>query len=215
MDERLVKNMEEFNRRFAFPRIARGRAEDFSRDLERRWGARLPVRRGDTGCYWEDGAASTAAELAGFRRAQLAARAAELVALWDDRLEPRDDEGAARVARRAAERRAMWRDLLLFGEHTWGADVSVSAPDSRQTVAQWLYKRRFLEAAAAAAERQLAEGLLRIGGGPPAGARGGGGPVPPPGRGPPDGPPPPPRARPPPPPAGAARPPPGLFPRGP
>src|SRR5437870_1601261 len=119
IDERLVQNMEEFNRRFAFPRIVPGRAEDFFRDLERRWGAKLPVRRGDTGCYWEDGAASTAAELARFRRAQLAARAAELVALWDDRLEPRDDEAAPRLARRARERRAMWRDLLLFGEHTW------------------------------------------------------------------------------------------------
>ena len=170
IDERLVQNMEEFNRRFAFPRIVPGRAEDFFRDLERRWGAKLPVRRGDTGCYWEDGAASTAAELARFRRAQLAARAAELVALWDDRLEPRDDEATARLARRASERRAMWRDLLLFGEHTWGADVSVSAPDSRQTVAQWLYKRRFLDGAAAAAERQLAEGLLRIGGATQAGA---------------------------------------------
>src|SRR2546422_10130034 len=47
MDERLVQNMEEFNRRFAFPRIVPGRAEDFFRDLERRWGAKLPVRRGD------------------------------------------------------------------------------------------------------------------------------------------------------------------------
>src|SRR5439155_836664 len=79
MDERLVQNMEEFNRRFAFPRIVPGRAEDFFRDLERRWGAKLPVRRGDTGCYWEDGAASAAAELARFRRAQLAARAAARV----------------------------------------------------------------------------------------------------------------------------------------
>ena len=155
--------MEEFNRRFAFPRIVPGRAEDFFRDLERRWGAKLPVRRGDTGCYWEDGAASTAAELARFRRAQLAARAAELVALWDDRLEPRDDEGAARVARRAAERRAMWRDLLLFGEHTWGADISVSNPTSRQTVAQWEYKKRFVDAGAAAARDDLRDGLVRLG----------------------------------------------------
>src|SRR2546422_3406949 len=170
IDERLIQNMEEFNRRFAFPRIVPGRAEDFFRDLERRWGAKLPVRRGDTGCYWEDGAASTAAELARFRRAQLAARGAELVALWDDRLEPRDDEATARLARRASERQAMWRDLLLFGEHTRGADGGVSAPDSRQTAAQWLYKRRFPDGAAAAPARQLARGLLRIGGGPPAGA---------------------------------------------
>src|SRR3989441_7209683 len=115
--------MEEFNRRFAFPRIVPGRAEDFFRDLERRWGAKLPVRRGDTGCYWEDGAASTAAELARFRRAQLAARAAELVALWDDRIEPRDDESLARLARRARERRAVWGGPLPFRGATWGADV--------------------------------------------------------------------------------------------
>ena len=64
---------------------------------------------------------------------------------------------------RAAERRAAWQDLLLFGEHTWGAQVSVSDPDGRQTVAQWEYKRRFLDSAGAAVEQQLADGLLRIG----------------------------------------------------
>jgi alpha-mannosidase len=161
-DERLVTNLEEYGRRVAFPRIVPGRAEDFFRDVERRWGPRLPVRRGDSGTYWEDGAASTAAELAWFRRAQLAARAAGVLALWDERLEPNDEGKAARLAQRQAERRSMWRDLLLFGEHTWGAAGSVSDPDARQTVAQWAYKRRFLEGGAAAAETQVAAGLLRL-----------------------------------------------------
>src|SRR2546428_4094579 len=153
IDERLTQNMEEFNRRFAFPRIVPGRAEDFFRELERRWGAKLPVRRGDTGCYWEDGAASTAAELARFRRAQLAARAAELVALLHDRLEPRDDEAAPRLARRARGRRAGGgAPPPLFRAHL-GGGVSVSAPDSRPTVAPWLVKPRLLESAAAARQR--------------------------------------------------------------
>jgi alpha-mannosidase len=163
MDEALVANLEEFNRRFAFPRIVPARPEDFFGELERRWAARIPVRRGDTGLYWEDGAASTAAALAQFRAAQLAARAADLLALWDERLEPADDDGADRIRRRLTERRAMWHDLLLFGEHTWGADVSVTDPDARQTVAQWEYKRRFLDGAAAAAAAQLADGLARLG----------------------------------------------------
>jgi hypothetical protein len=162
-DERLIANVEEFNRRFAFPRIAPGRAEDFFREVERRWGTQIPVRRGDTGLYWEDGAASTALELAAFRRAQLAARAAELVELWADRLEPKDADAADRRADRGADRRAMWRDLLLFGEHTWGASESVSQPEARQTVEQWAYKKRFMDGAAAAAAQQLQEGLLRIG----------------------------------------------------
>jgi len=124
MRELLVANMEEFNRRYMFPRIIPGRAEDFFQDLERRHGTRIPVRRGDTGLYWEDGAASTALELASFRSAQLAARAAEIVALWDTRI----GGSAPDTQNQKEDRRTMWRDLLLFGEHTWGADVSVSAP---------------------------------------------------------------------------------------
>ena len=162
-NEQLVVNVEEFGRRYAYPRIVAGRIEDFFRDVERRWGPRIPVQRGDTGTYWEDGAASTARELAAFRAAQLAARAADLLALWDERTEAHDAEGAGRTRRRADERRQIWRDLLLFGEHTWGAAESVSDPDGRQTVAQWEYKRRFLDGAIAALAQQVTGALLRIG----------------------------------------------------
>ena len=165
MKEALVANVQEFGRRFMWPRIVTGRAEDFFRDIERRYGARIPVRRGDTGLYWEDGAASTAAELAAFRSAQLAAGAIEILALWDDRLEPppRDDDALLRRRNRADARSAMWRDLLLFGEHTWGAAESIDAPTSRQTVAQWAYKKRFIEAGGADARDLLQAGLLRLG----------------------------------------------------
>src|SRR5437867_11385299 len=163
MKEAIVANVQEFARRFTFPRIVTGRAEDFFRDVERRYGTKIPVRRGDTGLYWEDGAASTAAELAEFRAAQLVARAAEIAALWETRIEPRDDDATQRRRSRAEVRTAMWRDLLLFGEHTWGADGSVSAPTSRQTVAQWEYKKRFIDVGVAAARDQLNDGLLRLG----------------------------------------------------
>src|SRR5438552_562774 len=163
MKEAIVTNVQEFGRRFTFPRIVMGRPEDFFRDLERRYGTKIPVRRGDTGLYWEDGAASTAAELAAFRSAQLMARASEIVELWDDRIEPRDENTVARRRGRADARAAMWRDLLLFGEHTWGADESIVAPASRQTVAQWEYKKRFIDAGAAAARDHLRDGLLRLG----------------------------------------------------
>src|SRR5216117_2178826 len=163
LKEAIVTNVQEFGRRFTWPRIITGRPEDFFKDVERRYGTKIPVRRGDTGLYWEDGAASTAAELAAFRSAQLAARASEIVALWDDRIEPRDDNAVARRRARADARAAMWRDLLLFGEHTWGAAESVAAPASRQTVAQWEYKKRFIDAGAAAAREQLSAALLRLG----------------------------------------------------
>ena len=162
MKEEMVANVQEFGRRFTWPRIVAGRSEDFFRDVERRYGSRIPVRRGDTGLYWEDGAAAAARELATFRTTQLGARAAEVLSLWDDRLEPKDDQSQQNRRQRAQQRAAMWRDLLLFGEHTWGAAESVGAPAARQTVAQWEYKRRFIDGAAAAARDILGEGLLRL-----------------------------------------------------
>src|SRR5216117_3558875 len=127
MKEAIVANVQEFGRRFTFPRIVMGRSEDFFRDVERRYGTKIPVRRGDTGLYWEDGAASTAAELALFRSAQLAARASEIVAVWDDRIEPRDDAAAQRRRSRADARAAMWRDLSSSAS-TPGAQTKASPP---------------------------------------------------------------------------------------
>src|SRR3989449_6493186 len=98
-----------------------------------------------------------------YRAAQLGARAAELLALWDEKTEPTDGGAAGRIAHRAEERRRMWRDLLLFGEHTWGSAASGSDPDGAETVAQWREKRRFLDGAAAVADAQVGAALLRIG----------------------------------------------------
>lgn len=162
-DDTVAASVEEFGRRYAFPRIVPGRAEDFFRDLERRYVGKIPTRRGDTGLYREDGAAQAARELAAFRAAQLAARAADALALWDARLDGADPGGVDRARRRAAERREAWRDLLLFAEHTWGAVDNGSQPDSRQAVAQWGFKRSLLEGAAAAVASQVAWGLSRIG----------------------------------------------------
>lgn len=170
VNEAMITNVESYNRRYAFPRIVTGRAEDFFREVERRYPQQIPVRRGDTGLYWEDGAASTAAELARARAAQLMARAVEIAALWDERVEPADGARAERLRSRGEARRQMWRDLLLFSEHTWGAAESVSDPDSRQTVEQWAYKRRFVDGAAAAARADLGAALLRIGKSTAAGA---------------------------------------------
>src|SRR3989441_9371473 len=151
LGEQVVANVEEFSRRFAYPRLVAARPEDFFREVERRWGAKLPVRRGDTGCYREDGAASTAAELARYRAAQLVARAAELLALWDEKTEPRDGGATDRIEQRAAARRRLWPDVLVFGEHTWASSASGADPGGGGACAEWQYKRRVLDRAAAAA----------------------------------------------------------------
>ena len=162
-DEGVVATVDEFARRYAFPRLVPARAEDFFREMERRYAGRIPTQRGDTGLYREDGAAQAARELATFRAAQLTARAADALALWDARLEGADPGGVERSRLRAIERREAWHDLLLFAEHTWGpADVGAN-PDSQQAVAQWDAKRKVLERAAAALGAQLEWSMSRIG----------------------------------------------------
>lgn len=145
LDERVVANVEEFNHRYAYPRLLPARPEEFFREVEQRWGSKVPVRRGDTGCYREDGAASMAAELAHYRAVQLAARAADLLALWDEPTEIGDAGRAERIARRTADRRRMWRDLLTFGAHAWGSDFAL------------------LERAGTVAAAQISAALVRIG----------------------------------------------------
>src|SRR3989442_697488 len=70
MDERLVENFEEFRRRYAFPRIVAGRAEDFFRDVERRFRAQLPGGARGTGPFFGDGAAPAPAGRAPLRGAR-------------------------------------------------------------------------------------------------------------------------------------------------
>src|SRR5260370_2315722 len=64
VDERVIAHVEEFTRRYAYPRLVAARPEDFFKDVERRFGPTLPGRRGDTGGYLEDGAAPPSAQLA-------------------------------------------------------------------------------------------------------------------------------------------------------
>src|SRR5256714_14491897 len=133
LDECVVANVGAFTRRFAYPRLVAARPEDFFREVERRWGAKLPVRHGDTGCYREDGAASTAAELGRYRAAQLAARAAELLALWDEKTEPPGGGATERIEQRAAARRRMWRGPPPAGEPPRGSSASRPAPPRAPT----------------------------------------------------------------------------------
>src|SRR3989442_5190586 len=137
LDERVVANVEEFSRRFAYPRLLAARPEDFFREVERRWGAKLPVRRGDTGCYREDGAASTAAELGRYRAAQLAARAPELLALWDEKTEPPGGGATERIEQRAAARRRMWPGVPAVLRRTGGTPARGTGPHAAGSLCTW------------------------------------------------------------------------------
>ena len=142
VDRDLPAFVKEWNARFASPRLVIDTAGAMFEAFERRYGEQLPSRRGDMTPYWEDGAISTAAEEASVRAA--ARRLQQAEAIWALR-----DPGA--FPSKAFD--AAWSQVLLWHEHTWGAADSVSHPDRKDVVDQWLYKRQF----AVEADRQSRE----------------------------------------------------------
>ena len=138
--------MKDWNERYVTPRLVISTHDEMFAEFEKRYGASLPEFRGDFTPYWEDGAASTAAELALARRAVDHLIQGE--ALWSVRAPreyPRGDYDAA------------WRNIAFWDEHTWGADKSVEEPDLPIVKQEWEFKRKFAVDAAKSAEDLLAQ----------------------------------------------------------
>jgi hypothetical protein len=145
-----------------------------SRALARASTAKLDVRRGEWADWWAHGHGSSAYEVGVSRAARALVRTAE-TGLALARLEAGPPP--------AGERRAAWRrdpirlrseteaseavagvydDLLLFEEHTWGADESVSRPDSIFTRSHWNAQAAFAFAAHDAARELSVEAMWRL-----------------------------------------------------
>lgn len=135
MDPAYATIAREWNTRYSSPRIVIGSAEEFFADVERKYGADLPVFKGDMGSYWEDGAGSSAYETALTREARTKLEnSTRLLGLAAAR-----GNGATPAAAAAAA----WRNILFYDEHTWGAAGSIWQPEAEQTVKQWAVKAQF------------------------------------------------------------------------
>lgn len=128
-DAHLPDEVRRWNEVFASPRLVIStlprmfaRYEAVTPDIAR--------RRGDFTGYWEDGAMSTAREEVLVRRASARLEAAIAQA------------GRVGAALDSAAVRRAWKEILLWREHTWGADRSISDPDAPDVVAQWRWKQR-------------------------------------------------------------------------
>lgn len=143
-DPTLAATVKAWNERYVTPRLVISTHEQMFTEFEKRYGASLPVARGDFTPYWEDGAASTARELALARRAvdQLIQGEALWATIAPDKFP-------------AAEYDAAWRDVNFWDEHTWGADKSVSDPDLPLVKQEWDFKQKFALDASSAAENLL------------------------------------------------------------
>ncbi|HZT31546.1 MAG TPA: glycosyl hydrolase-related protein [Bryobacteraceae bacterium] len=128
--------LEEWNRTYAFPKIIPATDADYYAYLAAHFADKLPTFRGDAGSYWEDGAASSAAETAINRDTQRLLPAVETAAAVASLFQPRE-------LYPAPEFREAWKNLLFYDEHTWGAHNSIAQPARRFVTDQWEFKRAY------------------------------------------------------------------------
>lgn len=150
-DPAICDFVKDWNARYVWPHfIISGTTEAFHA-FETRYGDKLPRRQGDWTPYWEDGAASSAWETAENRNN--ADRLTQADALW------------AMIAPQAyptADFETAWRNVLLYSEHTWGADVSVRQADSQKTTSQWAVKKAYADDADAQSRKLLNDATVAL-----------------------------------------------------
>ncbi len=147
-DPAICDFIRDWNAKYVWPHfIISGTTEAFQA-FERRYGGTLPRRQGDWTPYWEDGAGSSARETAMNRENDN--RLTQADALWA-MVSPKDYPAAAFSN--------AWKNVLLYSEHTWGADCSVRAAESQKTKEQWTVKKSYPENADAESRALLARAI--------------------------------------------------------
>lgn len=121
-----------WNQRYITPRLIIATHDQMFRAFEKRYGAALPVVKGDFTPYWEDGAASSAFETA-LNRATVD-RLIQGETLWSM---------VAPQSFPSSEYASAWRNVDFWDEHTWGAHNSTEEPDLPFVKQQWEIKRKF------------------------------------------------------------------------
>jgi alpha-mannosidase len=131
-DVNFPAKVKEWNAQYAYPKLVIATTDEMFRDLEQRYGDKLPTAQGDFTPYWEDGAASSAQEtILNRAAADRLIQAETLFALFRPQAYP------------AADFEQAWRNVILYDEHTWGAHNSISQPDHPFVKSQWAIKQAF------------------------------------------------------------------------
>ena len=131
-DPTISEFVKDWNTTYSWPRFIISSTTTAFSAFEAKYGSQLPQEKGDWTGYWEDGAASSAFETAENRASS--SRLSQAEALWAMR------GGAGFPVDRDREG---WKNVILYSEHTWGADVSVTRPLSQKTMEQWIIKKSY------------------------------------------------------------------------
>jgi hypothetical protein len=111
-------------------------------DAVKPFAGQLPTYGGDWTDFWNFGCVSSARETATNRGSRARLRAADAIA--GALLGLTKPLPAAHTARALSRyREEAWKALNLYDEHTWGADLSLRAPESEDTTTQWYHKANY------------------------------------------------------------------------
>ncbi len=131
-DPHLSDFVKNWNEKYISPKIVIANVGEMMVKFEKKYHDKIPVYSGDYSPYWEDGAASTAKELAITKHNSERMNQTEILAsiINPEKYQAEDFYKA-------------WRDVVMFEEHTWGSWNSISDPDNTFTTSQWNYKKDF------------------------------------------------------------------------
>jgi len=135
-DPDICEFVKDWNTKYEWPRFIISSTSTAFSAFEKKYGDKLPVMKGDWTGYWEDGAGSSALET-GMNRAS-SDRLTQAEALWTMFNTTNYPEQKFEDA---------WKHVLLYSEHTWGADCSITRPESQKTKEQWAIKKSYADIA--------------------------------------------------------------------
>jgi len=124
--------VKEWNEKYVYPKLIIAKNSEMMKELEKRYASQIPVVKGDFTPHWEDGAASTSADIALNRRT--CEKIVQAQTLW-----AMLNSGPYQ----AEEFDQAWTKLIMYDEHTWGAWCSTEKPDDPFTIQQANYKQKF------------------------------------------------------------------------
>jgi alpha-mannosidase len=103
----------------------------------------LPTLRGDWTDYWNFGCISAARETTIARSTRQRLYRADAIQTLTPATAAKGAAPAASPKRRGAQRSEAWRNLILYGEHTWGADSATNQPEIEDSLSMDNHKKHF------------------------------------------------------------------------
>ncbi|MEO9144330.1 MAG: glycoside hydrolase family 38 C-terminal domain-containing protein [Ginsengibacter sp.] len=135
-DPDLPDFVKRWNEKYISPKIILANVSEMMERFDKKYRNKIPVYSGDYSPYWEDGAASTAKELAITKHNSERLNQTEILTSM---IQPKNSPDNYREE----DFYKAWRDLVMFEEHTWGSWNSISDPDNPFTISLWNYKKNF------------------------------------------------------------------------